>query len=383
MSKKVQTLKVPVKAVKPAFKATSKQDKTKPVPQKSAAKLNAITKVVAKQNKMPPQTGGQKHYNEKTGKEKSPDKMDENLKSKSPWYASLRDPVQGAGAKIPDETGINTATMQLVQKVSVSINAQGVAGVEVISPYINNCGVGQVSENWKSTASTATGAALTWSSNNNFTNASSMISVAQAHRVVSAGVFAEYEGSSLNDTGDFTCYFLPYAPNANTQIASIQSRYGTSIIPVNKARRKPAAVLWFPINYESQSYKDFLSPQALTFGAGDSERWTMGIIAQGLQPTSGTVLFTFCVNYEFVPTLNTVDYITPSASPIDPIEEQLVQQWIAEDQMTGMFPSSMVDVQPGSQVVEPAVQGINSDSGFGMLGGIITELAPMLIGALL
>jgi len=89
------------------------------------------------------------------------------------------------------------------------------------------------------------------------------------------------------------------------------------------------------------------------------------------------------VNYEFVPSLNTVDFISPTPSPIDPIEEQLVQQWVQEDAQTGLASNKQVDVQPGAQVVEAAAQGMQAESGFGMLGGIISELAPLIIGALI
>lgn len=374
MSKSIRTPKTLGKTVKPASKAITN---LKPVRKAVQPQRKAVS--VKKTDKMSPQTGGQRHL--KT-EDKSHEQMDENLKKKSPWYQSLRDPVQGAGAKIPDETGINTATMQFIQKVSVAVNANGLAALEIMTPYINSVGSAQGS-NYKISSITSASAGLTWGAAGFFSNSTSMQSVANAARVVSAALYGEYEGSTLNDSGDVTTYFLPYAPNALTNVQSIQSRYGSSVIPINKARSKPSVARWFPINITNQSYKDFVVPTASSYGVGFCPQWVLGAIFQGLPASTGSVIFTIAVNYEFIPSLNTIDFISPTASPIDPIEEQMVQQWTQEDAQTGLAPSKLVDVQPGSQVVDAAVQGTTAESGFGMLGGIITELAPMLIGALL
>jgi len=209
-----------------------------------------------------------------------------------------------------------------------------------------------------------------------------MRSVAQSHRIVSAAVYGEYEGTTLQDSGDVTAFILPYAPDAYINLPAMQANYGSSVIPVNKARSKPVVARWYPINVNEQSFKDFFSPQLAAFGSGGSPYWAMTLLYNGVAGT-GSIVFTICVNYEFVPTLNSVDYITADPSPIDPIEEQLVQQWVQEDTQTGISSNKMVDVQPGSQVVEAADQGMNAESGFGMLGSIVQELAPMIIPLLL
>lgn len=377
MSKRTQVLKKPLgKTVKPASKAPVKlAQATKKM---ATLKLNVSSR---NRNVTAPQTSGQRH--EKQQKEVDHEKMDQNLKKKSPWYQSLRDPLQGAGAKIPDETGINTACMQLVQKVSVAVNTNGLAGLEIHTPYINGAGPSGASDNFVTSASLSASTTLTWNPNIGFSNATSMKSVAAAHRVVSAALYAEYEGTTLSDSGDVTTYFLPYAPNALTALSAIQARFGSSVVPINKARSRPVVARWFPINVASQSYKDFVTPDNATFGVGLCPRWVMGAIYSGLPSNTGSVIFTMVVNYEFLPTLNTIDFITPTASPIDPIEEQMVQQWTQEDTQTGLASNKMVDVQPGAQVVEAAVQGTTSESGFGMLGGIIEELAPVLLAAFL
>lgn len=376
MSKQQQfsVRKTNVKAVKPAFVGKSQVKAPSGAVKLMAAKKVAVNPKQSR-NTLAPQTGGQVQVGDT-------DKMDENLKKKSPWYSSLRDPIQGAGAKIPDETGINTAVMQLVQKVSVPINPAGMAGCEIVSPYINGTGSGAASQNYRTTTSLSTTTAIAWNTQLPFSNSVSMQTLSLAHRVVSAAIYGEYEGTTLNDSGDVTSYFLPYAPNAQTQLAPLQATFGSSVLPVNKARTKPVVSRWFPINVNNQSYKDFMSPTLSTFGVGQAERFCNGLIYSGVSG-SGSVIFTIVVNYEFVPALNTIDFISPTPSPIDPIEEQLVQQWVQEDAQTGFASNKQVDVQPGAQVVEAAAQGMQAESGFGMLGGIITELAPLIIGALL
>lgn len=344
-----------------------------------AATAKTLKSPVAKtQFTMAPQTGGQRHLTrkeEKTAiKEFDPVKSDGSLKKKSPWYASIHNPVQGGGAKIPDTVGINTATMQLVQKISVPVNANGCAGFEVTTPYINSISGGQ---NYRTSAASSTALAMAWNTATGFSNQSSMQSVAQSHRVVSGAVYAEYEGTTLQDSGDVTTYVRPGVVNALTSLPLIQALYGSSVVPVNKARSKPVVTKWFPINVNNQSYKDFQSPNFSSFGIGAVMAYTLGVFFQGLPASVGSVVFTIAVNYEFVPSVNTIDFISPDPSPIDPIEEQLVQQWIQEDTQTGLSSNRLVDVQPGSQVVEAASQGINADSGFGMLGSIIKELVPI------
>lgn len=364
-----------------AFRAPIAKSTTRLVAKQNTK--SSATKLAPKQfAQMPAQTGGQRHEKQIKhigSKEYDPDLANNSLKKKSPWYASLRDPVQGGGAKIPDTVGINTATMQLIQKVSVAVNAAGVAGLEIITPYINS----STNSNYVTSAPASTPIALTWSATQAFSNKASMQSVAQSHRVVSAAVYGEYEGTTLQDSGDVTAYVRPYVINALTTVNTIQALYGSSVLPINKARSRPMCSRWFPVNYNSQSYKDFIAPNFSSFGAGAAPFWTLGMIYQGLPAGVGSVVFTIAVNYEFVPSLNTIDFITPDASPIDPIEEQMVQQWIQEDSQTGISSNKMVDVQPGSQVVEAASQGINADNGFGMLGSIIKELAPVVLPMLL
>lgn len=348
---------------------------------RQVASVNVNKSTAPKQlSVMPAQTGGQRHFKQSKAEFDS-EKANTNLKKASPWYSSYRDPIQGGGAKIPDTVGINTATLQAVQRVSVAVNAGGLAALEVISPYANL--VGASGSNYKTSAPLSVSTGLIWNGAQALSAAASVRSIAQSHRIVSAAVYGEYEGTSLQDSGDCTAYLLSFGGNVLTTLSAIQSLYGSSVVPINKARSKPMVSRWFPISVNEQSYQDFFAPSFTAFGSGGCPNWTLGLIYNGLPASTGSVIFTIVVNYEFVPTLNSIDYISANPSPIDPFEEQLVEQWVQEDSQTGLSSNKMVDVQPGSQVTEAANQGMNAESGFGMLGGMIKEMLPELAPALL
>lgn len=315
-------------------------------------------------------------------------KMEKRLQKRSPWYMSLRDPMQGAGARIPDLTGINTATFQSVQVVSVATGTNGMNGLCLTSPYC--CNSGSIN-NVFPLASTSTVGSLVWNTAgaSKLSAQATLVAVAQSLRVVSAGIFAEYEGATLNDTGEGTSFVLPYdvaiSSNAITQTyAAFQSQYGSSIVPVNKARSKPLVAYWFPISLNTWEYADFISTDntewnfSPTNGSTSySPFWSFGHLFAGLTGAP-TVKYTIVINYEFVPRFNTLDYISASPSPIDPIEEQLVEQWVQSDAQTGMSNSKLVDVQPGAQKTDEASQGMSASNMFGMLGSVMKEVLPLI-----
>lgn len=321
-------------------------------------------------------------------------KMEKRLQKRSPWYMSLRDPVQGAGARIPDLTGINTATFQSVQVVSVTTNAAGMNGLQIISPYICNTptGIRQICPiNTAATPSAVLWATAATGGNSSIQLAAqnTIVAVAQSHRVVSAAIFAEYEGATLSDTGEATSFVAPYE-NATSSVAitqtysSFQANYGSSVVPLNKARSRPLVSYWFPISLNTWEYSDFQSTDngewndKSTNGTNNfSPFWSFGHIMTGITGTP-TVKYIIVINYEFVPRFNTLDYIAASPSPIDPIEEQLVEQWVQQDAQTGMSNNKLVDVQPGAQKTDEASQGMSASNMFGMFGSIVKEVLPML-----
>lgn len=315
---------------------------------------------------------------------KQHDKVETNLKQASPWYVSVRDPIQGAGAKIPDDTGIPTATLQMVQKISVQANAQGLAGLQVNTPFVNNVITG--GSNFYTSAATSAPGALTWNSPQGVTAALSLQAIAQSHRVVSAALYAQYEGSDLNNSGDMVSYVAPWSSvgtSPNNNIPFLQSLYGSSTVPISNVKRNCVVSRYFPCSKDRNEYTDFYNVGYTGIGNPNCPFWSFGIIAEGLTGTP-TILFTLVINYEFIPQFNTQDYVSAMPSPVDPIETEFVETWVSTDPQTGTVPAKQVEVNPGSQLTTRAEvdQGLTSEAGFGMIGSLIRELAPLAIAAL-
>ena len=75
------------------------------------------------------------------------------------------DPIRGGGVKIPDPVGTDTGTYQHVENVSVGVNANGIAGLRIITPYINNYHYGgddNDGSNYQITSDTSTLSNLKW-----------------------------------------------------------------------------------------------------------------------------------------------------------------------------------------------------------------------------
>jgi len=388
MSKNV-ALKNMTLGVKNAAKA--KQPASVPSSHRAKEKQKKVQKVLAPVNlkAAPPVMNGKGGTSQrsriKPAKINDPAKMDKRLKNVSPWYQSLNDPVHGAGARIPDLVGINTATFQTVQTVSVSTNAAGMNGLLLRSPYVAD---GTANEGPIFTL-TSTSSALSCAWNGTpgapveLAAGDTIRSVARAHRVVSGCVFAEYEGATLNDQGDVTCFVSPYSDQtlAPFPLSSVQAQYASTVIPVNKARTKPVKASWYPVSMDDNVYSSFVSPTAGTYSQAEGfvPVWGLGMIHSGLNTTT-VVKYTIALNWEFIPLYNTVDYISASPSPIDPIEEQMVEQWVQSDFVaTGFTTNRIVDTAPGSQKTEAASQGMTAESGFGMLGSLMKELLPILV----
>jgi hypothetical protein len=326
--------------------------------------------------------------------------IEKRLLKQSPWYASITDPLQGAGAKIPDVVGTPTATSQMVQYVTVPVNANGVAGLKITCPYMLRADAPTAGPtNFYVTNPAATPTVLSWgngaggSGSNIFTGNSALtgtatsISVSLYNRVVSAAVYADYEGTDLQDSGDFTCWYSPAKLNTVQAIIGAsgnsvaQNLYGSSIIPIN--RGMPVKVLWFPLSEGDYSYGSFLASDAtrvqeFLIADGDTQAWELGIAAQGIAVSTGAIKFTMVVNYEWIPRNNFTSLVAPQPSPIDPMEEQIVIRGMESLDTTGVSTTKRADAQPGTQRTAPT-EG-REQAGFGGLGmmfDVVKEILPL------
>jgi hypothetical protein len=249
----------------------------------------------------------------KSAKINNEEMMDKRLKNRSVWYSSLRDPIQGAGARLPDAVGINTATFQSVQLVSVPTNAQGINGLLMTSPYV---ALDTAATVFVSPSTAGTAAVLDWNGTGAIAEpnvaAATLAEVARSIRVVSAAMFAEYEGATIHDSGEGCSFVGPYrfllgnedrGGFATQSYANYETNYGSSITPVNKARTQPLVAYWFPCSMNNWEYTDFISTENLEFGYDpesadfqNSPFWCFGHVYQGLTNTP-SIKYTIVIIY--------------------------------------------------------------------------------------
>lgn len=319
----------------------------------------------------------------------SEDQIQNRLKKKSPWYQSLVDPKHNAGVKIPDENGCETGTMQLVQHVPVTIGANGCAGLRVTYPYPNlhNSGSALGSNFQITNAATSTSGNAHWGNGTvdgnmiAFKSNSTLQASTQGVRIVSASITATPECTDLNDSGEGCAFQTPFdVDNVNVAYNDIVNKFGSATLANNK--KKALISRWYPTQmsddqegvFKSMSYKDFVDPNLSA--DGEAVEWEFGIIYSGFPASSGTVKFEIIINYEFIPSLNTIDILDVAPSPIDPQEEMLVENWVQDIPSGGVVSDKQVTDAPAPTKVE------DNGSGFGMFFDVIQELVPVATGLL-
>jgi hypothetical protein len=348
--------------------------------------------------------GSQVQYKLPKGHHYDEQGIEKRLKKSSPWYQSIMNPIEGAGAKIPDATGIPTGTFQNVQTLTVPVNAQGIAGARIVSPYPNGGSVPANGRNYQITAAASNIADL-WTGGVTaaFAGYAGITpALVRGSRIVSAAIFAEYEGTALADSGDFTCYQSPFGANAdNTALAVYQSSYAVAIVPINRSKDKPVVSRWYPIATGSsitnstdpsqlipttRDYRTFCTATGIVNSGGANAsaapNWELGIVAAGLPASTGSIRFKFVTNLEVLPTTNATQFFGAQNSPIDAAEENMVIEWVQDMPLTGLARPGIVDVPASSSAVDIAHKEQDSNPAseiFGMTGTILKEMLPMLL----
>lgn len=326
----------------------------------------------------------------------------DRLKRKSPWYDSIMSPITGGGVRIPDPVGTETGTYQHIENISVRVNGNGVSGLRVVSPYINDYSNPDLANdleglNYQATVNASNANNLLWGWQNTDSTqvgrsfaviASVMKANARSHRVVSACVIAQAETSSLNDAGEMCAFVTPFAAeNASTPYDLFQKKAGSSLLPINV--HKPMIARWFPVQSQyapfngvetiatnepyNVSYQDFLVPDpAHTSQDSGIVPFEFGIVCSGLSPNVGTVRYQIIVNYEFIPLTDT-SMITTVESPVDPMETELVETWVADAPITEVVSQQQASAAPHDSMVP------EEPSGFGMVFNVFKELLPLML----
>lgn len=342
----------------------------------------------------------------RVGKSGAPIDIQARLKKKSQWFSSIMDPLANGGVKIPDPVGTDTGTYQHVENVSVGVNVNGIAGLRVVSPYINSFEAGgtvdgsnyQVTGNTGVSGGASTLGALNWGAGAAtklmfpFARIPAMMkSVAQSHRVVSAWVVAQPEISTLSDAGEMCAFVKPFdCNNFAVAYATLQSQWDTSLMPVNQ--HKPLAARLYPLSSDYVafdggsavktddeeppviSYQDFIDP-AIAGEVGGSTGvipWEFGVVCTGMTPNTGVVRFQIVVNYEYIPKTATGSISGATPDKCDITESNLVSGWVSDCAVTGVVPQSVVSRPPAACAIP------EEPSGFGMMFNVIEEMLPLM-----
>jgi len=309
------------------------------------------------------------------------------LRTKSPWYTSIQDPLHGAGCKIPDATGEETGDTQIVQRQTVQANDTGNAGFQVLTPYINmgnhatTAGI-----NMQTINSASNDITIAWGDGTNdgdgygteFSGAGDLRAVTNAHRVVSACMIVEHEASAMSNEGEMTLFCSPFSKTNSPLYNTYVNLYSSIQVPLNL--NKPATIRWFPISREADlmndegdlqppwSYSDFA--RTVDFGP---PLWQFGFLTSGV--ATGTAFkITIVVNYEYLPIYNTLNILSASPSPVDMEEESLVTEWVETMPAATLISETKANSSPST--VSP--QHGDEPTGFGMIANVVKEILPFL-----
>jgi len=309
------------------------------------------------------------------------------LKKKSPWFESINRPKENADVKIPDSCGIQTGTQQIVITYSQTVNAGGVAGCRILTPYPNSIpdSGALVGTQMQFVTTVGTASNLAWGATGagvaggfNLLDGTQVLrDYAQGVRVVSASVTVRSESSTLNNEGEYVAYSVGFgvSPTAGT-VSNLLNLYNSARAPING--QKPLKALWYPLAQRdpvvgTMSYVDFVDPKATTFYSSTNPtgipQYDIGAVVSG-GSVGSTILFEVCVNYEFIPEFKVLDIISVQPSREDPQEESLVLSWMEETPKATVISDKEFAAPPLPSKVD------ENPTGFGMFADVVSEILP-------
>jgi len=307
--------------------------------------------------------------------------QDGRLKSKSPWYQSIIDPAQGAGIKMPDDNGIVTGTLQCCLEEFITVNAAGIGGLRTMSLLPNLAGLGNTSAaNYQKMTSTSTPVAVAWNQAVEFPTNTSLVGFSKGVRVVSAGIYCESEASLASAEGEMILGYNAYAVNSSALIESFRNNFGSSIMPIN--RQDGMMVHWIPVSIAQNVYEAFSRPQDTTLGPGDPQcpEWSLYVLVSGAAVGS-VVRVRLVVNYEFIPLTNTIDIVSANPSPVDQMEVELVEAWVADTPPARPVTTREMSLAPGAEI-ESKIPQDGGPTGFGLFADVVAEILPYALEGL-
>lgn len=373
----------------------------RPEVQKVAAPKRAPAKPAVKSRPIP--SAQPSHaLTAKHPKPKDPEKLIHNrLKKKSPWYQSILDPLHGADAKIPDETGVETGTCQLVERFTISTGTTaGMGGIRILTPYINNAkhNEDQITSgsNIQYVKDTATETSIEWGSHNGvsaawlagsalpFESVDGLRSITNAHRIVSACLIVQPEVSLADNEGEYCLFLNEFSVEESPDYNDYVNNYKSVTIPMS-ANNNVGVVRWYPVARNDWNFKSFIRTDGVRLENDDREiatapLWSLGVIFNAKVGVASRFRVTVVVNYEFIPANNVLNVLDTSPSPQDTMEVDLVERWVQDAPLATPMSPTKAASSPSS--VEPEQGSTDEGTGFGMFFNVLSELVPFALALL-
>jgi hypothetical protein len=312
-------------------------------------------------------------------KNKSRQDINSKLKKSSPWFISLCDPLHGAGEKIPDDVGEETGCLQLVQRgiKTVPSLANACAGVKTFT--LHPSGTDATQGYTVTSDSTSTQSSVDWFGGSAWDTTPTLQSFARGVRVVSAAIYVQPECTLADASGEMTLFSIPNVDNtAITAYDDYAQAYGSVQVPMNNTGAVMAK--WYPIKMVSDvtsnaflDYSAFYDPAKVM-----PPYWTMGFVTAGV-PSGVSFRYTIAINYEFLPSLNSIDILDAKPSPNDATEVDLVENWIQSEPVARPVSKKAMMTPPSPPAMTRELKEADDESGFGMFFDVIKELAPLAL----
>ena len=307
-----------------------------------------------------------------------PDQIQENLKRNSPWYQSIIDPLHGGDAKIPDDVGDETGTLQLVQRTAVTVPPVAAACSGMRTNTLYSCQTGLASQGYVDTTGASTDTVIAWNANGiAYDTSPSLQSFAQGHRVVSAEMIVQPECSLVDCAGEMVFFVSPMNIRNFLTYEEYANEYGSTLVALNSLQ--PISVRWFPYSFQDTTFNAFYNPKAPAVAGANPNAvpfWSLGFLTKGV-PAGVTFRVTIVINYEFLPLQNAINILDAAPSPSDATEMDLVENWVSEEPVA--HPVSQETIMTPPSAVEPSQDGADGVDGFGMFLDVLTELVPIAL----
>lgn len=335
----------------------------------------------------------------------NPDRLRSHLLNQSGWLSSLMDPLNQVGARIPDDVTQPSLTAHCLMRLQVPIVGDGLAGCSVLVGSLNatvggaptlvdvcttnaytpaplNLPQGKagpvVSGSCPQSKTTGTGKGalpgaapdLLWAAWDAGAGAkpyaSGLRATASQGRVVSAGLYAFYEGTPLTMAGRVVKHAFsrieaqtgssgqqpptevngPTTPPPPTVSAMLNSRVASDR-PLQACKGQDA-IKYLPTDGGDRLYFNINAVDG-SYLACHNGRLT--IVVDGAAVAAGGVVeFWYVENWEILPLTQNISYVTPEPSLHDPIEMSLVTNAISEHPFLQLSPMKVTQGQRAGKI---------------------------------